>query len=462
MEVALYFQASVGVNIEGNRISLVCLKAGLKGPVLAAQGVYPLAEGGPEQRAARIRERVEEFLREHRIPSADIFLGIPRELAILRYVELPAAVKENLRGTLAYEMGKYIPLPGEEVYFDQQIVAEDREAGTLSVLLVAVKKESVDPYLDPEQPLGAGVSGIEIASTALANCVSFQRPEQNGGGAVVIVSAGGERIEVGLLDRGLLRYSRSAGRAEQGAPPHGRILEELDLLRGAFGGDRGPLPVVLCGSETDGIAELFRERADFELRSPGIPAGASRPDCLAPAYGLALKGFRKVAMNINLVPPARRKKVSKIGYYAMFVLAGLFVLSVLAWGASAVLHQRRVADGLAAEIKRMGAEVAAINRTQAKLQEVQGRIDAINAIRQRHLPALNILQDLSKEIPAGAWIDRFALTDKGGEIEGFAESAPALIPLMAASPLLKEVAFLSPITKGKDGKERFRIGFKLR
>jgi hypothetical protein len=37
-----------------------------------------------------------------------------------------------------------------------------------------------------------------------------------------------------------------------------------------------------------------------------------------------------------------------------------------------------------------------------------------------------------------------------------------LIPLLAASPLLKDVAFLSPITKGRDGKERFRIGFKVR
>jgi len=37
-----------------------------------------------------------------------------------------------------------------------------------------------------------------------------------------------------------------------------------------------------------------------------------------------------------------------------------------------------------------------------------------------------------------------------------------LIPLLAASPLLKDVAFLSPITKGKDGKEKFRIGFKIR
>ena len=111
---------------------------------------------------------------------------------------------------------------------------------------------------------------------------------------------------------------------------------------------------------------------------------------------------------------------------------------------------------------RLSAEVAAVNKTQDKVKELGKRIDALNALRQRHLPALSILRDLSKELPEGAWLDRFAITDKGGEIEGSADSASKLIPLLAASPLLKDVAFLSPITKSKDGKERFRIGFKVR
>jgi general secretion pathway protein L len=146
----------------------------------------------------------------------------------------------------------------------------------------------------------------------------------------------------------------------------------------------------------------------------------------------------------------------------MFVLAGLFILSILAWGGSNILHQNRVSDKLNSEVKRLSAEVANINQTQAKLKELENKIDAINALRQRHIPALDVLRDLSKELPAGAWLDRLAFTDKGGEIEGYADSASALIPLLAASPLLKDVAFLSPITKGKDGKEKFRIGFKIR
>jgi general secretion pathway protein L len=459
--LALYFQASVGINIESNRVSLVYLKRSLKGLCLAAHAIYPLEKEDSEEKTGEIRKHVNEFLREHRISSADIFLGIGRDLMILRYIELPIAVKENLRGTLLYEMEKYVPLPVGDIYFDYQIIAEDKEANKLQLLLIVVKKECIDPYLDPENPLGAGISGIEINSTAFANYVSY-KPNAPNADTYAIVCLGKENLELSLVRKRLLNYSRQVKIDQKGGALQCLVLEELELLRKTLGQEQGRLEVLLCGSDADSVVELLKAREDtalfpLELSRTGIPS-----DILAPAYGLALKGVQKMPMDINLLPVVLRKKVSKIGFYTMFFLAGLFILSVLAWGGSSILHQKRVSDKLDSEIKQLGTDVASINLTQAKLKEVENKIEAINTLRQRHLPALSVLGDLSKEIPEGAWLDRFVFTDKGGEIEGYADSASALIPLLAASPLLKDVAFLSPITKGKDGKERFRIGFKLR
>jgi len=120
-------------------------------------------------------------------------------------------------------------------------------------------------------------------------------------------------------------------------------------------------------------------------------------------------------MDINLLPATLRKKVSKIRYYALFLLSGLFILSILAWGGSTILHQKRVSEKLDSEIKQLGTEVAGINRTQTKLKELEDKIDALNALRQRHVPALSVLRDLSKELPEGAWLDRLTITDKGAK-----------------------------------------------
>ncbi len=457
----MYFQASVGIDIENNRVSLVYLKASLKGLCLAAHAIYPLEKEDPEEKTAETRKYVNEFLRNHRISSADIFVGIRRDLTILRYIELPLAVKENLRGTLYYEMEKYVPVPVSEIYFDCQIIAEDKEANKLTVLLVVVKKEFIDPYLDRDNRLGEGISGIEINSIALVNYLS-SKPNTPNADTYAVVCLGREHLELSFVKKNFLHYSRHVKIDEKGGSLQHFVLDELELLRKTLGQEQGRLEVICCGPETDSIIELLKEREDISLRPLELSRTGIPSDVLAPAYGLALKGIQKAPMDINFLPVNLRKKVGKIGYYMMFVLAGLFILSILAWGGSNILHQKRVSDKLDSEIKQLSAEVADINRTQARLKELENKIDAINALRQRHLPVLSILRDLSKEIPDGAWLDRLSFTDKGGEIEGYADSASALIPLLAASPLLKDVAFLSPITKGKDGKEKFRIGFKVR
>ena len=458
----MYFQASVGINIESTCVSLVYLKASLKGLCLAAHALYPLEKEDPEEKTAEIRKHVTEFLEEHGISSADIFLAIPRDMAILRYIELPVAVKENLRGTLLYEMEKYVPLPVDDIYFDCQIIAEDKETNKLRVLLVAVKKEFIDPYVNLENPLGSGVSGVEISSTALVDYLSSQ-PDTASVDPLALVYLGNGHLELSLVKKRLLHYSRyvKIDHPSGGAPQY-PILEELDVLRKTHGQEQGRLEVLVCGPDAAGVVELLKGEEDIGLRSLELSGTGIPSDVLAPAYGLALRGIRKVPMDINLLPVGLRKKVSKIRYYALFLLSGLFILSILAWGGSNILHQKRVSDKLDSEIKQLGTEVASINRTQTKLKELENKIDALNALRQRHVPALSVLRDLSKELPEGAWLDRLAITDKGGEIEGSADSASKLIPLLAASPLLKDVAFLSPITKGKDGKERFRIGFKMR
>ncbi len=454
------FQVSVGINIEKNRLSLVCLKRSIKGIFLAGQAIYSLEKEEPEDKAMEIGRFVNEFLNANRVLSADIFLGIDRDSVILRYVELPLAVKENLKGTLLYEMEKYVPLPVTDIYFDFQVISEDKAAGRLTVLLVAVKKEIVDPYINGEHRFGSGVSGIEINSTALVNFFSRKSgvPKTD---TYAVVSLQGQRLELGLVEKSLLRYSRHVRIDKEGGNLPALVNEELALLGKTLGGERERLEMVLCGSN-DSVEELLGKREDIHLVPLQFAGTELASDLLAPAYGLALKGIRKTPLDINLLPVDLRKKVSKVPYYTMFALVGLLILAIIGWGGNNVMHQRHVSGQLESELRRLGAEVEAVNQTREKLKELEHQIDALNELRQSHVPVLNILREMSAKMPSTAWFNRLYITDEKGDVEGYADSASALIPLLAESPLLKDAAFLSPITKDKDGKERFRIGFTLR
>jgi Tfp pilus assembly protein PilN len=457
----LYFQASVGIYIENNRVSLACLKRSFKGLGMAAHATYSLFMEDPAEKTMEIRNHVNGFLGEHRIASADIFLGIPRDLTILKFIELPMAVKENLKGTLGYEIEKYVPLPAGDIYFDCQIISEDREANKLNVLLIAVKKELIDPYMDRENPLGAGISGIEINSTALANYFACH-PDTPDVNAYAIVYLEGEHLELSLINKRVLVYSRHVKIDQKRDDIRSIVREELELLRRTVAPERDRLEVVICGHDSAGIAEWINDMEEIHFQPEKMARADMPSDRLALTFGLALKGLRKTPMDINLLPAGLRKRVSKAGYYTMFILAGLLILSVLAWGGSHVLHQKHVSGKLSGEIKKLSAEIAAIQQTQESIRALEDKIDALNGLRRRHVPVLGILLDMSKGMPEGSWLDRLSFNEKTGDMEGYADSASSLIPLLAASALLNDVAFLSPITKGKDGKERFRIGFKVR
>lgn len=459
----MLFQTSLGIDIEDNRVSMVYLKASLKGVSLAAHAIHPLEKEKPvKERLETVAELVRNFLGENQIQSTAIFLGIPRDLTILKYVELPLAVKENLRATLQYEMEKYVPVSANDIYFDYQVIAEDKGTNKLKVLLMVVKKESVDPYFDLSNKLDAGISGIEISSTAMANYFSY-KPDTLNGDAYALVYLRDNHLELNLFKKKLLNYSRSVRVAENESNLHSLISQELKPLREVLEQDHDSLEAAFCGLDINvELLNYFKKEADLKIRPVDLSrTGISSYD-LMPAYGLALKGIQKVPMDINLLPVELRKKASKIGYYTMFALAGLLILSILAWGGGNILHQKLSLNRLNAEIKHLSTEIANIDRTQTRCKKLEDQIDYLNALRGGHTSILNVFKDLSQRIPESAWVRKLTFSDKGVQIEGYAASASELIPLLEASPLFKDVSFLSPITKGKDGKERFRIGFKIK
>jgi len=185
------FQTGLGISIETGFLSVVYLKASLREVQLEARAVHDLpAEKTLEERLVVARAMILSFLEDNHILSTDIYLSIPRNLALLRYVDLPLAVKENLHETLGYEMEKYTPFSADDVYFDCRIISEDREAGTLRALLVAAERDAIGPYIRLCEGLGMGVSGMEISSTALAGYFSHSGTFAHGGPSAVFIHDG--------------------------------------------------------------------------------------------------------------------------------------------------------------------------------------------------------------------------------------------------------------------------------
>ena len=457
----MLFQASLGIDVEEAGVSMVYLKTSFRGVILAAQEMYPTeTNASPQEKLKQIKEAVNDFVLKNRVAAANVYLSIPREMVIVRYMELPVAAKENLRETLRYEMERYVPFSVDDVYFDYKIVSEDPDSGRMLLLVLVVGKETIAPYFDFAAPIGAGISGIEIGSTAVANfCLSFRR--QGDGRPLALVHLKGDHLEFSLLKDRVLSYSKSVSVRD---PENlaGTIRQELEALKEAANGESGDIHAACLGfGEEDGPFQEAAKELEMNIRGVDLSEAGIFSDGLISAYGLALRGIRKVPMGMNLLPGEFRKRPNRFGQYVMYGLLGLTVLAVLAWGGGRLLRQNIYLDRLNAELESLGTEVARLNEIRAKSEAVEKQVDYLNGLRGQGPVVLDVLNEFSERIPETAWVRNLNFTGDEVQIDGYADSASELIPLLEASPLFKDVSFLSRITKNRDGTERFRIGLKI-
>jgi Tfp pilus assembly protein PilN len=457
------FQSSLGVEIGDDSIALIYLKGSFKGVILAGHTFYPIEKNLPlADKLAIVGDMVGDFIKKNRISATSIFLGIPRHSVVLRFIELPLAVKENLRESLGYELEKYAPIPADRAYFDCQIVEEDPAANRMRVLLVLAKRESLSPYFDLRYRWGMGISGVEISSTGIANYLSYVSNAADGA-PCLFLDLRDNGLEFNVIKRNLLISSRFVSIPENSKDLDSVVLRELTSLKGEQAQNAAMRVVALW--EPKAVTDILRrleEAMNVEVLTPEAFGSGLESAALIDAYGLALKGIQQVPVDINLMPKELRKKPSRLGYYAMLVLAAMLIISLASWGGSSILRERLHLKRLNSEIARLNVEMKDVENLRKRCEDLQAEIDYLNRVGGNSTNFLNILKDLTERIPKNAWVSSLTFSGQGLQIGGYAESASSLIPRLEASSLLKDAVFLSSITKTRDGKERFEIGLKIR
>ncbi len=393
----MIFQDVISVAIKNGSVLIAHLKGSFSGVKLCRYVEYAReSEQSMIRTLIGLDTLIADFKKENKIGKAGIFIGISEKHAVLKKIILPAAVKENLRPALTYEMEKYIPLSVDKIYFDCRIIEENKVDNLITVLLVVIKKEDLEPFFDLARTIAGGISSIEVFPTAMANCISY--------------------FSSSSFDKYVFDFKK--------------------------------------------ITEYDFEKISGDADSAGISkAGISTHD-QAILFGLGLKGLIKNCPDINLLPYELRQRPGRMGYYIMFFLMAVMIISGLIWGGAWFLNQKYQLKRLDAKIETLAREMKKVNSLESEAENLEKKLDNILAIRQKGVPVIDILRELSQIIPKDAWVRGFMLTGDKIQIEGFAGSASGLISLLEASPIIKNVVFLSAITKSKNGKEKFRIGFE--
>jgi Tfp pilus assembly protein PilN len=461
----LLFQSALGIDINEDGLSIVYLKSSFKTTKVENQAGYSVDSNKPfKDRMLICGDLIQDFIKSNNVESSDIFLGIPRKSVILRDIEFPLAVKENLRSTLEYKIENYIPLKVENIYFDYQIIEENKQHNRLKILLVVVQKDILDTYFRIKDRLGVGLTGISIDSSAYVNFLAHHPDTSQVADYVFVYEADRKThnmLHLGVVLDKALQYSRSVVIAEENEI-RTILAKELKPVKEFFAHHKDTIKLFYI---SENVKNLFlphlEEHEEFQIQIPDPGRAEIATSSMVPAMGLALEGVKKVPMQINLLPAPLRKRPSRKVYYIMFALIALFFISGLAWGGSKIMRQSLILSHLNSETERLAAEIKNIDEIRNNIKDLETRIEYLDKLSRGRVPLVEVLKEITERIPATAWLQDLNYDENGVQIYGFANSASELISLLEASPLFSDVIFLATITRGQDGKERFRIGFKI-
>ncbi len=453
--------AAIGIDISEQQVRLVCLKKPFKSIHLLAAEKCLLAEDKAfKDRIGDITEFINDFVKAKRISTADIHIGIPTGQVIFRELELPLAVKENLAATLSYEMEKYVPLAAADVYFDYQVVAEDRERNVMTVSLAVAKRADLEPYLQVAAGLDLSVSGVSPACGGIVN--SFLLHSPGGDAPNLIAFSDGDRMEVQVVRGRRLIYAKTLAPAADSGRGEGDATGQIKGLMQRFGEPGAPPPLRLHSREpAPEVSRQMEQGGGGAFQGTLAPSAELPADEYIPAYGLALQAFEAAAVNINFMPAGMRKKPNKTPFYLMCALAGGLVLTGFLWAGIFLARQHAWLDHLEQKMVELRAEAAETEEMRSERDSLQSRIERLESLRPGNAYVVNVLLELTRRIPETAWVQDLNLSGNDVRLYGQAESASDLIRTLEEAPLLHNAEFLSTIRKTGDGRDVFRIGLKF-
>jgi type IV pilus assembly protein PilM len=151
---------------------------------------------------------IKTLWRQARLRTNRVILGVSNQRVVVRLVDLPWMEPQELRRSIAYQAGDYLPFAVNEAELDFSVIDEQDtgERRLLRVLLVAAQKDMLAGHL--RAAAMAGLHPVEVDVNPVALLRSLAPVAGLAEGAEALVDIGGRVTNVVIHDGGVLRFIR--------------------------------------------------------------------------------------------------------------------------------------------------------------------------------------------------------------------------------------------------------------
>lgn len=167
-----------GLDISDLSIKLASLSGQKNNIKLASFGREEIPEKVIENGAVKKEEELIDVLRHtieqargEKLKTKNCIVSLPETESYIRVVQLPKIKRDEIAEAIKWELEANIPVSLADVYYDWQEIQIPNASGQLNILIGALPKTLVDPYLSVIKKAGLQPLAFEIESVATARAL---------------------------------------------------------------------------------------------------------------------------------------------------------------------------------------------------------------------------------------------------------------------------------------------------
>ncbi len=462
----IYLKTSVGIELRGEDILIASLQSNFSGSRFTH---FKRIANYRTREQADLRQEVQQFFKSTGLGKDTIILGIPRKDIVLRQLDLPVEVMDNLKQVVQYQVQSFEPTEEDKFYFDYSVLDRGPAAKRISVQLVMARKSQLDGYLQLLRGLGLRPAAVMTSSMGLAN-LFLQNHKDEKGKIYILADLSPSAFEVLALREGAIAYTREAAR-EENLSWKDLLLREADeaISKMRLPPEGAVERIILAGESSESAyAEIREDIPDCELVKKHIRGEIPEENKpfiqeAASVLGLACSGMiRRPAIGINLLPAEMRIRQTRWAYVPAAILGFVILALLIALGFHRIVQERKLIRELDKQIAALKAPVEKVQSLKEQSENLQNRSQSITNLLHNRDRNLEILRELTTILPADTYLNTYSNRDGLIQISGQSGSAYDLMPKLEKSPILKDVVQKGSIFKdAATGKDRFSFEMKL-
>jgi len=402
--------------------------------------------------------KVAAFLDRNRLREARVIACLPREAVLVRFLNLPAEAEPQLAKVIGYQLAALHPYKDDQVHWDCTVVDRDPKTKQISVMVVLAEKSRVNRSKEALQELGLRLSGLTLGAAALAALLKPLLPP-----AALIVCGRSSGVELLSFNQGNLCATQeiplepSASLQERFEREWHRALAALPVP------DPAAIPSFVCGSVPPAFSAFLEGASPLPGPKLNLSKRRGPVDFEWPALAAAYAGLtRRAAASINLLPPEERwepRTAARLPIHALSATAALLALTLAShtWIERALYNR-----ALDRALRGVQPQAQQLRQQNQETSTLEARAALLENLRAANWHKLDMLQQLTKLLPDGTWLQELRINEDTVEMNGYSNHAAELVPPLENSPFFTQVEFTAPITRDNQNREVFRIRMRLK